>query len=97
MLDLGTNLMFLRSNKLYEFPPLTVQDIIHILAALFDNIFAPSTIAPTASAIAFGHNLFSYPDPTGSFLVRRFLKGTSNLSSHADTRLSITFCCEEVD
>ena len=63
---------FKEVKKINELLSLRVPDIRNYLADLFDNNFAPSTIAPTAGAEAFGQNLFSYPNPAGSFLLRSF-------------------------
>lgn len=52
--------------------------------------YAPSTIASHSSAISFIHCLFAFEDPTKSFWIKKFLKGTSKLATSKDSRLPFT-------
>ena len=48
-----------------------------------------ATIATTISAISYFHKLSGVEDPTGHFLIRKILKGTSKLHPAADLRIPI--------
>lgn len=60
------------------------------VAHLFEQGFAPPTIATHISAIAYAHKIMGAPDPTDQFVVRKLLSGASRLACKPDTRLPIT-------
>ena len=51
---------------------------------------SPATIASALSAVGYFHNLKSLPDPTQHFIVRKVLKGVSNLHKGSDLRIPIS-------
>lgn len=72
--------------------PVSKQLLVNYLTFLFEKGLAASTLLSHTSAIAYFHKVADLPDPTGSFLVKKFLKGAQKLRQSSDTRLPIT--CE---
>ena len=62
----------------------------NFIGHLFTQKFAPSTIASHISAISYVHKIANVEDPSQSFLVKKVLKGTQNMSKSCDSRLPIT-------
>ena len=82
---------FCKGNGLSSQLPISVVVLLNFLTSLYQLGYQPSNIASNVSAIAFSHKILGYPDPTSTFLVRQFLKGTKKLNgSAACMRLSIT-------
>ena len=82
---------FCEGHGLFSQLPISVVLLLNFLTILYQLGYQPSTIASNVSAIAFIHKIFGYSDPTSTFLVRQFLKGTKKLNGSAvDMRLPIT-------
>ena len=71
------------------FPASTLLICIFI-AHLLDAGLAPATVYSSLSAISFFHKLFSFPDPTADFLVKRMMIGGLRLNPSVDDRLLIS-------
>ena len=70
--------------------PATTNHVLCFVAHLFEQKYAPSSIASHLSAIAYAHKTLSVPDPTDHFLVRKLQSGAAKLAAKPDTRLPIT-------
>ena len=82
---------FCKGNGLNSQFPISVVLLLNFLTSLYQLGYQPSTIASNVSAIDFSHKILGYPDPTSTFLVRQFPKGTKKLNgSAAKMRLPIT-------
>ena len=64
--------------------------IVQFIAYLFVQKFSPSTIASYVSAVSFAHKARMMEDPTGSFIVKKLMKGAEKLKGKVDCRLPIT-------
>ena len=60
------------------------------IAHLLDAGLAPATVYSTLSAVSFFHKLFSFPDPTTDFIVKRMMIGGLKLNPSVDDRLPIS-------
>lgn len=81
---------FCVSNNLPFSFPFSVIIICNFVGDLFTQGLGPATITSHVSAISYVHKLYNVFDPTHSFIVRKILKGSNNLSKSVDTRLPIT-------
>ena len=79
--------------------PVPSLHIAFFVSSLFDQGYAPSTMATHLSAIACVHKLNGFPDPTSTFLIQKAMQGARKSRGKADTRLPITFdiLCKLVD
>ena len=57
--------------------------LLNFLTNLYQLGYQSSDIASNVSAIAFSHKILGYPDPTSTFWLRQFLKGTKKLNGSA--------------
>lgn len=81
---------FCVSNNLPFSFPFSVIIICNFVGDLFTQGLGPATITSHVSALSYVHKLYNVFDPTHSFIVRKILKGSHNLSKSVDTRLPIT-------
>lgn len=81
---------FCVSNNIPFSFPFSVIIICNFVGDLFTQGLGPATITSHVSAISYVHKLYNVFDPTHSFIVRKILKGSHNLSKSVDTRLPIT-------
>ena len=65
-------------HRLFSQLPISPVLLLNFLTSLYQLGYQSSTIALNVSAIAFIHKIFGYSDPSSTFLVRQFLKGTQN-------------------
>ena len=70
--------------------PVGPDRVADYLAGLFQRGCNPSTMASHASAIAFGHRIRGWPDPTPDFRLRQLLKGAGKLRVTCDQRQTLT-------
>ena len=70
--------------------PVNTTILTNYLASLLEDKYSPSTIYAQASAFSFFHKLLGKPDPTDSFLVKKFLKGAKKVHHKRDARLPVT-------
>lgn len=67
-----------------------MPEVADYIAARFDQNCGASTLAATASAIAFGHKSRGLPDPTADFRIRHLLAGARRLRPRSDTRPALS-------
>ena len=70
--------------------PASTAQVMCFVAHLFEQGYAPPSIATHISAIAYAHKLMGVPDPTDQFVIRKLVTGATRLASTPDTRLPIT-------
>ena len=90
---------FLQPASIPCFLPVPSLHIAFFVSSLFDNGYAPSTMATHLSAIACVHKVNGFPHPTSTFLIQKAMQGARKSRGKADTRLPITFdvLCKLVD
>jgi hypothetical protein len=82
--------LFCREHGLQPSLPISKHLLVNFLTSLFEKGLAPSTLFSHASAISYFHKIADLPDPTNSFLVKKFLKGAKKLRQSGDGHLPIT-------
>ena len=70
--------------------PTPANILVLFIVSLLDAGQAPTTMFSTLSAIAYFHKLYSLPDPTSHFIVRKIVLGASKLRPQCDLRAPIT-------
>lgn len=70
--------------------PIGTGDLARYIAFLFESNNAPSTIRSKVAHISFLHKSRGWPDPADTFLIKKVLRGCSNLGPSGDDRLPIT-------
>ena len=69
---------------------MSVDVMADYLAALFEKGSSSSTMLSHASAIAYGHKIRGFGDPTNDFRIRQMLNGAKKIRAFADTRKALT-------
>ena len=68
----------------------TLHQLVHFIAFLSVNNYSPATVSSYVSGIASTLRLYSLPDITQHFIVKRLLDGCRRRNSRRDTRRPIT-------
>lgn len=70
--------------------PTSANILVLFIVSLLDAGQAPTTVLSALSAIAYFHKLYSLPDPTCHFIVKKIVLGASKLRPQCDLRAPIT-------
>ena len=70
--------------------PTSPNIVVLFIASLLEAGQAPTTVLSALSAIAYFHKLYSHPDPTCHFIIKKMVLGASKLKPQCDLRAPIT-------
>lgn len=70
--------------------PATPDTVVLFVVSMLDSGYAPASVHSSLSAIAYIHKLYSFPDPTTHFIIRKIMQGAAKLHPQADIRAPIT-------
>lgn len=83
----NTFINFLLTKNIPLVFPFAQHHILSFILHLSQNNLKSSSIRSYLSAIAFMHKLYSFPDPTSSYLISRLLKGNENIQKAPTIKL----------
>jgi len=70
--------------------PSTTETVVLFITSMLESHYSPASVQSTLSGVAFIHKLYSFPDPTCHFIVKKIMQGASKLHPQCDIRAPIT-------
>ena len=85
-------LLFCKSFPGVYLPPSLPSTLALFITSLVScsNPLSPSSVTSIVSALGYQFKLFSFPDPTSSFVIRKILSGLTKANPSVDSRLPVT-------